>query len=332
MNSDVFVYDAVRTPFGKYGGALAGSRPDDLATGKRQEHLVNRVTICASAAEAIAGIPDGATVLVGGFGSAGQPVALIEALLEGGATGLTVVSNNAGNGDRGLAALICQRRVRKVVCSFPRQSDSWHFDAEFRADHGRRRGHHDRPGGPDRPGRRAGPGERRDAVRVRRPRRTRRTRPRAVRRNTVSMLTGLDADTLARVVAADIPPGSFVNLGIGLPTRISNYLPPDSGVMLHTENGMLGMGPEADPGQIDFDLVNAGKVPVTELPGASYFDHADSFAIMRGGHLDVWPASPASTPTWRSFSSSPAGSWYATCSASTSARSPLSSTSRSSTR
>ena len=103
----------------------------------------------------------------------------------------------------------------------------------------------------------------------------------------MSTLTGIDRDALARVVAVDIPPGSFVNLGIGLPTRISNHLPPDSGVMLHTENGMLGMGPEAQGDQIDPNLVNAGKLPVTELPGASYFHHADSFAMMRGGHLDI---------------------------------------------
>jgi 3-oxoadipate CoA-transferase, beta subunit len=103
----------------------------------------------------------------------------------------------------------------------------------------------------------------------------------------LSTLTGIGKDTLARVVAADIPPGSSVNLGIGLPTKVANYLPSGSGIMLHTENGMLGMGPEAGPGQIDPDLVNAGKVPVTELPGASYFHHADSFAMMRGGHLDV---------------------------------------------
>ncbi len=103
----------------------------------------------------------------------------------------------------------------------------------------------------------------------------------------MSTLTGIDRDALARVVAADIPPGSFVNLGIGLPTRISNHLPPDSGVMLHTENGMLGMGSGAQGDQIDPDLVNAGKLPVTELAGASYFHHADSFAMMRGGHLDI---------------------------------------------
>ncbi|MBX6382356.1 MAG: 3-oxoacid CoA-transferase subunit B [Microbispora sp.] len=97
----------------------------------------------------------------------------------------------------------------------------------------------------------------------------------------------LGRDELAALVARDIPPGSFVNLGIGLPTTVADHLPPDSGVVLHTENGMLGMGPAARGDEIDPDLVNAGKIPVTELPGASYFHHADSFAMMRGGHLDV---------------------------------------------
>ena len=95
--------------------------------------MTGQAVFCDSALEAVAGIADGATVLVGGFGSAGQPVELVEALLEGGARELTVVSNNAGGGDHGLAALIRDGRVRKVVCSYPRQSDSWHFDAAYRA-------------------------------------------------------------------------------------------------------------------------------------------------------------------------------------------------------
>ena len=99
--------------------------------------------------------------------------------------------------------------------------------------------------------------------------------------------TPLGRDDLARLVARDIAPGSFVNLGIGQPTLVADHLPADPGVVLHTENGMLGMGPAATGDQIDQDLINAGKIPVTELPGASYFHHADSFAIMRGGHLDV---------------------------------------------
>jgi 3-oxoadipate CoA-transferase, alpha subunit len=90
-------------------------------------------TIETDADEAVAGIQDGATVLIGGFGSAGQPVALIDALCRGGASELTVVSNNAGNGDFGLAALLKAGRVRKIVCSFPRQSDSWVFDELYRA-------------------------------------------------------------------------------------------------------------------------------------------------------------------------------------------------------
>jgi len=97
----------------------------------------------------------------------------------------------------------------------------------------------------------------------------------------------LGKNELAQLVAADIANGAFVNLGIGQPTLVSNYLSPEQGVTLHTENGMLGMGPEAVGEQIDEDLINAGKIPVTELPGASYFHHADSFAMMRGGHLDV---------------------------------------------
>lgn len=97
----------------------------------------------------------------------------------------------------------------------------------------------------------------------------------------------LTVDQIAARVAQDIPPGSFVNLGIGQPTKVANHLGGDRRVMLHTENGMLGMGPEAVGDEIDLDLINAGKIPVTELPGASYFHQADSFAIMRGGHLDV---------------------------------------------
>jgi len=92
---------------------------------------------------------------------------------------------------------------------------------------------------------------------------------------------------MAAVVARDIPAGSYVNLGIGQPTTVADYLEPARGVVLHTENGMLNMGPLATGDAVDTDLTNAGKQPVTELPGASYFHHADSFAMMRGGHLDV---------------------------------------------
>lgn len=101
------------------------------------------------------------------------------------------------------------------------------------------------------------------------------------------MRGALSRNEMAECVARDIPEGAYVNLGIGLPTMISNFLPADREIILHTENGMLGMGPEAKDDQIDPDLINAGKIPVTELPGASYFHQADSFAMMRGGHLDI---------------------------------------------
>lgn len=97
----------------------------------------------------------------------------------------------------------------------------------------------------------------------------------------------LDRDALAARIARDIPYGAYVNLGIGAPTRIADHLDPALEVTLHTENGMLGMGPAATGAAIDGDLINAGKQPVTELPGAAYFSQADSFAMMRGGHLDV---------------------------------------------
>jgi len=89
--------------------------------------------IVASPQAALADVPDGATIMIGGFGNAGMPAALIDALIAQGARGLTIVNNNAGNGDTGLAALIKAKRVRKILCSFPRQADSWHFDALYRA-------------------------------------------------------------------------------------------------------------------------------------------------------------------------------------------------------
>ena len=99
--------------------------------------------------------------------------------------------------------------------------------------------------------------------------------------------TPLSKDEIAKLIADDIPTGSFVNLGIGQPTLVADHLDLEKGVVLHTENGMLGMGRAAVGDEIDPDLINAGKVPVVETLGASYFHHADSFAMMRGGHLDV---------------------------------------------
>ena len=94
-------------------------------------------------------------------------------------------------------------------------------------------------------------------------------------------------DQMAQLVARDIPEGAVVNLGIGLPTLVANHLPADRELMMHSENGVIGMGPAPPPGQEDYDLINAGKQPVTLLPGGCFFHHADSFAMMRGGHLDI---------------------------------------------
>ncbi len=94
-------------------------------------------------------------------------------------------------------------------------------------------------------------------------------------------------DQIAALIAKDIPDGSVVNLGIGMPTLVANHIPADREVLLHSENGILGMGPAPAKEDEDFDLINAGKQPVTLLSGGSYFHHNDAFAMMRGGHLDI---------------------------------------------
>ncbi len=104
---------------------------------------------------------------------------------------------------------------------------------------------------------------------------------------TATNIPKLNRSQIAARVARDIPESSYVNLGIGIPTLVADFLPKDRDVLLHSENGILGMGPKPNAEDVDWDLINAGKEPVTMLAGGAFFHHADSFGMMRGGHLDI---------------------------------------------
>src|SRR6185312_8798674 len=144
--------------------------------------------------------------------------------------------------------------------------------AELRPDHGHRRGPHRGAGARVRRARRARPRVRGHARGVRRPR----------RRGGGAGMSALSRTQMAWRVAQDIPDASYVNLGIGLPTLVANYVPEGREVIYHSENGILGLGPAPKPGEEDPELINAGKELVTLLPGGAYFHHTDSFMIMRG--------------------------------------------------
>lgn len=103
----------------------------------------------------------------------------------------------------------------------------------------------------------------------------------------VAAKTGWNREEMAQNIARDIPDGSYVNLGIGMPELVANYIPENREVVFHTENGLLGIGPSPADGQEDDEMINAGKKPVTANKGAAFFHHADSFAMIRGGHIDI---------------------------------------------
>jgi len=104
--------------------------------------------------------------------------------------------------------------------------------------------------------------------------------------NSNNILKGWDRNTIAEKIANDLPHGTYVNLGIGMPELVSQYIKDDREIIYHSENGLLGMGPSPNENEIDYDLINAGKKPVTILPGGSFCHHADSFSMIRGGHID----------------------------------------------
>ena len=333
--------------------------------------------------EALSGIEDGATVMIGGFGEVGSPIELIHALIERGTRNLTAINNNTGNGEVGLAALIGNGQVRKMICSYPRSSRSKVFPELYRAGkielelvpqgtlaeriraggagvpafytptsvgtplsegketrefEGRtyvlehwlkadvalvkcevadrtgnltynKTARNFSPahvhGGPDH--HRAGPSRRRHRGHRSRVRRDSRYLRRSSHRGCRAVagigidrrgeefpmspatkpIAGWTREQMAARAAEDIPDKSYVNLGIGIPELVAEFVPAGREFIYHTENGLLGMGPPPKPGLEDPELINAGKKQVTTVPGASFFHHADSFAMIRGGHIDV---------------------------------------------